>query len=87
MKINALQFAVAAGIWLGFGAVLWTMGALINIPGLKAFTDLLLPLYGPWGYSVSWTGMVTGALLGFVEGFVHFGFLALIYNWLISRRG
>ncbi len=86
MKINALKFAIAAGIWLGLGAVLWTIGALIGIPGVKDFANFLIPFYGPWGYSVSVIGIFTGAVMGFVEGFVHFGFLALLYNWLVAPK-
>lgn len=86
MKINALKFALAAGIWLGLGAVIGTIGSLIGIPGVKEFFTFLIPFYGPWGYSVSLLGILTGAILGFAEGFVHFGFLALIYNWLISTK-
>ena len=48
--------------------------------------QLLTQFYGPYGYSISATGILVGALLGFSEGFVHLGILGLIYKWLpISR--
>ena len=85
-KFSALRFAVAAGLFLSLHAVIVTVGAMAGIPGMRPFADLLTQFYGPYGYSVSATGLVAGALLGFSEGFVHFGIFGLIYKWLpISR--
>jgi hypothetical protein len=81
-----LRFAVAAGIFLSLHAVIVTVGALAGVPGMRAFAELLAGFYGPYGYSISGTGIVMGAILGFSEGFVHFGIFGLIYRWLpISR--
>ncbi len=84
-KFNALKFALAGGIWLGLCVFLCTIGAIVNIPGLPAFTDLINQFYSSWGYSVSWGGAIVGAFWGFVEGFVHLGFFALVYNWLNKK--
>jgi hypothetical protein len=82
----ALQFAVAAGIFLSLHAVIVAACALAGIPGMRPFAELLTQFYGPYGYSISAIGIVTGAILGFLEGFVHFGIFGLIYRWLpISR--
>jgi len=81
-----LRFAVAAGIFLSVHAVLVTAGALVGIPGMEPFAKLLTQFYGPYGYSISAVGILAGAILGFLEGFFHFGFFGLIYRWLpISR--
>ena len=85
-KIPVLRLAVAAGIFLSFHAVVVTACALAGVPGMRAFAELLAQFYGPYGYSVSGTGVLMGALLGFSEGFVHFGIFGLIYNWLPSSR-
>jgi hypothetical protein len=85
-KFPVLRFAVAAGIFLSFHAVVVTAGALAGVPGMRPFAEMLTEFYGPYGYSISATGVVIGALLGFSEGFVHLGILGFIYKWLpISR--
>ena len=85
-RFPALRFAVAAGIFLSLHAVIVTIAAMAGIPGMRPFAELLTQFYGPYGYSISGTGVVVGALLGFSEGFVHLGILGLIYKWLpISR--
>jgi hypothetical protein len=85
-KIPVLRLAVAAGIFLSFHAVVVTACALAGLPGMRAFAELLAQFYGPYGYSISGTGIIMGAILGFLEGFVHIGIFSLIYNCLpISR--
>jgi hypothetical protein len=85
MKLNALKFAVAGGLSLAIVAELATLASLLGIPGYPQFTRILTDIYGAYGYSVSAVGLLAGALLGFVEGFVHLGLLALLYNTLIDR--
>jgi hypothetical protein len=85
-KFPVLRFAVAAGFFLSLHAVIITACALAGVPGMRPFAEMLAQFYGPYGYSVSVTGMVMGAILGFSEGFFHFGIFGLIYRWLpISR--
>ena len=83
-KFNVLKFALTGGIYLGLCGALMTLGSLLKIPGLSQFTSLVASFYGPWGYSVSWPGIVVGAFWGFVEGFLHLGFFAWLYNKLIK---
>ena len=81
-----LKFAVAAGIFISAHAVLVTVGALVGIPGMKPFAEMLTQFYGPYGYSISAVGILAGAVLGFFVGFFHFGVFGLLYRWLpISR--
>ncbi|MFH0874093.1 MAG: hypothetical protein V1846_04635 [Candidatus Komeilibacteria bacterium] len=84
MKLNTLKFALAAGIYgaLCFGLV--TIAALIGIPGLRPFADLLAQFYSAYGYSVSWFGVIMAVIWGFIEGFCHFGFFAWVYNKLVK---
>lgn len=81
-----LWFAVAAGLFLSLHAVIVTVCALAGVPGMRPFAELLTQFYGPYGYSISAGGIVAGALLGFSEGFVHFGIFGLIYRWLPIAR-
>ena len=81
-----LKFAVAAGIFLSLHAVIITVSAMAAVPGMRQFAELLTQFYGYYGYSISVPGVVAGAILGFLEGFFHFGIFGLIYRWLpISR--
>lgn len=82
IKFNALKFALAGGIWLGFIFMSSTILSIFNIPDFVPFCEFLNQFYGPYGYSISWLGVITGGILGFAEGFLQFGLIALIYNWL-----
>ena len=77
-----MKFALAGGLWLGLCALLATICAVVDAPGFRPFAELFNQFYGPYGYSISWVGSIIGAFWGFVEGFTHLGFFALIYNWL-----
>jgi len=82
MKLNALKFALAGGIYLAACAAAATIAALLKVPGFAEITGLLSRIYGFYGYSVSWAGVLAGAFWGFVEGFVHIGIFAWLYNLL-----
>jgi hypothetical protein len=84
-RLDTLSFAIAGAIYGAALMALVTISALVRIPGLRPFADLLTQFYGPYGYSVSPLGVVAGAMWGFVEGFVHFGIFALLYNLVLGR--
>ncbi|MDD5133100.1 MAG: hypothetical protein PHD81_02775 [Candidatus Nanoarchaeia archaeon] len=86
VKLNALKFALAAGIWLGICFMFTTISSLVGVPGLTDFSKILVSWYGWWGYSISIQGIFIGTFYGFIEGFVHFGIFALIYNKLLSWK-
>lgn len=83
-KLNASKFALAGGVWLSFYYVLITIFALINVPGFHPYAELLSQFYGPYGYSISWLGVIVGGLYGFGEGFICIGLLIWIYNKLVK---
>lgn len=83
-KLDTLSFALAGAIYGAACVALATIAALIGVPGFRPFVDLLTQFYGFNGYSV--LGVVVGAFWGFVEGFVHFGIFAWLYNVLLAWR-
>ncbi len=83
-KLDTLRFALAGAIYFSACIALATICALLGIPGFKPFTDLLEQFYGFYGYSVSITGIAIGAFWGLIEGFVHFGIFAWLYNLLLG---
>ena len=85
-KLDTLSFALAGAIYGAACVALATIAALIGVPGFRPFVDLLTQFYGFYGYSVSTLGVAVGAFWGFVEGFVHFGIFAWLYNLLLRRR-
>jgi len=85
MKLNALKFALAGGIFCALIIALGTIASMLNIPGFPPFTKMMTDFYGPWGYSVSVPGLLIGALWGFLDGFWQLGVFALIYNRLIGK--
>ena len=84
-KLDALSFAVAGAIYGAAIMALATIAALAAIPGFRPFAEFVMQFYGPYGYSVSPLGVLAGAIWGFVEGFVHFGIFALLYNLVLGR--
>jgi hypothetical protein len=84
-RLDTLSFALAGAIYGAAFMALATIAALVDIPGFRPFADLVTQFYGPYAYSVSPLGVVVGALWGFVEGFVHFGIFALLYNLVLER--
>ena len=84
-KLDTLSFALAGAIYGGACVALATLAALIGVPGFRPFVDLLTQFYGFYGYSVSPFGIVVGAFWGLIEGFVHFGIFAWLYNMLLGR--
>lgn len=86
-RLQVLNFALAAGLWLGICLALTTAASLLGVPGFAPAAQALASVYGPWGYSVTWPGVLMGFVWGFVEGFIHLGFFAWLYNRLLDRRG
>jgi hypothetical protein len=84
-RFDVFRFALAGGIYGAACIALATASALFDIPGFRPFTDLLVQFYGFYGYSVSAIGIANGAFWGFVEGFVHLGIFAWLYNVLLGR--
>jgi hypothetical protein len=86
LKLNIKKFALAGGL---YGALLFavaTASGIIGIPGFPPFVNLLMSFYGPYGYTMTWTGVVIGAVCGFIEGFIHLGVFAWIYNRLLGNN-
>jgi hypothetical protein len=63
----------------------WRRSARFSMSPDKPFTDLLVQFYGFYGYSVSMVGILVGAFWGLIEGFVHFGIFAWLYNMLLAK--
>jgi hypothetical protein len=85
MKINSLKLALTGGITGAIGFALCTAAALMNIPGFMPFALLLEQGYQAYGYSLSWMGVLIGAVWGFAEGFLWIGIFGLIYNKLVAK--
>jgi hypothetical protein len=85
-RLDALSFALAGAIYGAACVALATIAALVGVPGFRPFADLLTQFYGFYGYSVSALGVLVGAFWGCIEGFVHFGIFAWLYNLVLDRR-
>ena len=86
LRLDALRFALSGGLYLGIFATFVTVASMMGVPGFPAFTQTLTEYYGAYGYSATWPGVLIGGFWGFVEGFVHLGLFALLYNRLLSAR-
>jgi hypothetical protein len=84
MMLNTPRFALAGGLIAAVALALQTALAILGVPGFRPVTDLLTAWYGPYGYTVTWMGVLVGALWGFVEGVVWLGALSFVYNRLLT---
>ena len=83
-ELDAKSFAMAWGIVAG-GCVLLT--SLVSILGLLPqyslwATNILENVYGPFGYSQGFLGLVLGTVYSFIDVFIISFIFALIYNRL-----
>ena len=80
-KINALNLGFAGGILGGAILLLMTLAGLL----FKAFPEILslmADIYGFAGYDITWFGVILGGIYGFIDCFIFFWLLALLYNRL-----
>ena len=83
MKLNAVKFGLAGGILSGLFILLLTFFSLVGSGYASTWTGMIVEIYGFLGYSISWFGVVLGAIYGFIDGFIFCGVFALIYNKLL----
>lgn len=80
-KLNALKFGIAGGIAT---AICIAFTTILGIFGFfQEYNNLIVSIYGFLGYSISWPGVLLGAIYGFMDGFVLTAIFAWIYNKLL----
>lgn len=78
-KINAFNLGVAAGILGGAYILLMTFsGILFN--WYPQTLSLIADWYGLIGYDVTIFGAILGTVYGFIDCFIFFWLLGLLYN-------
>jgi hypothetical protein len=80
-ELCVCDFALAGGRVMGLIVALSTIAGIYGfLGGFSLFNSLLLDIYGTLGYSISWKGVLLGAIYGFIDGVILFGLLAFFYN-------
>ncbi len=80
-KINATNLGFAGGILGGAIILLTTLGGILfNL--YPEFLSLIADLYGFIGYDVTWFGVILGGIYGFIDCFIFFWLLGVLYNRL-----
>jgi len=82
MKLHAVKFGLAAGIFWGVVLFVFTLIAATSGYGAVWLKTFIVTIYP--GYSVSFTGSVVGLVCGFVDGFVGCWIFASLYNRLLK---
>lgn len=85
MKLSAFSFALAGGVFLVIGVALLTIASRLGISGAHAATNGLTAIWGPFGYAVSWLGLLMGIIISFIAGFITFGLFGIIYNSMVEK--
>ncbi len=80
MRIDTFRLALTGGIYGAFLGGVATILALLGMPGFPEFAGSMVKLYGFYGYSVSWPGVISGAFWGFLELFFNLYIFGWIYN-------
>lgn len=78
-KLDARKLGLSGGIVWGGAMFLMTLLALYWGYGTQ-WLHLMVDIYP--GYTISWSGSISGLLYGFLDGFVGFFLLGWIYNKL-----
>jgi hypothetical protein len=82
MKLNALKFGLAAGLFWGISLFLFTLLA-IETGYAEDFLKLLSTVY--LGYEISIKGACLGLVWGFADGFIGCWIFASIYNLFLKK--
>jgi hypothetical protein len=81
MKFNPMKLGLAGGIITAICMALTLLGAIYGY--FQSCANLLVEVYGPFGVSINFMGVMLGAIYGFINGFILTLIFALIYNKLI----
>lgn len=80
-KLNDVKFGLAGGIVTAICVVLSTIAGIYGF--LPDYNAIIVSVYGYFGYSLTWLGVLLGAVYGFVDGFILTWVFARIYNSMI----
>lgn len=85
VRLSATIYGIVFGLVFGLGifvATLWLVirGGPVVGPNLALLSQFFL------GYTVTYVGSIVGFVYGFITGFIIGFSIAIIYNWIISRR-
>ena len=83
MKLNALKFGLAAGIFWAIALFAFTLIAATTGYGTAWLQSVIATIYP--GYTVSPVGSVLGLVYGFVDGFAGCFIFAWLYNRLVVK--
>jgi len=82
MKLDAVKFALAAGIFWGGALFVFTVVAAFTGYGTEWLNSFIATIYP--GFSVSYGGSLLGLIYGFIDGFIGCWIFAAIYNKLLG---
>jgi hypothetical protein len=82
MKLNVKAFALAFGLWWGFGLFFLTWW-LIAFDGVSHDSTFIGRLYR--GYNISPVGSIIGLAWAFADGAIGGAIFAWLYNLLITK--
>ena len=82
MKLNIKSFALAAGLFWGFGLLLITWW-LILLEGAGGDAGLVGRLYP--GYAITPFGSIIGLFWAFADGLISGAIFAWLYNYIAGR--
>lgn len=80
-KLNAVKFGLAGGIVTAVCVALTTLASMYGF--CTECTDLIGGMYGGFGYSVGWLGVLLGGVYGFIDMFIAVFVFAWVYNKLL----
>lgn len=83
MALDPKQLGLAGGTLWGAVMALMTLSATVGTYGREVLA-LIATVYP--GYSISYMGILTGAVWGFVDAFIGLYLLAWLYNYFETKR-
>jgi hypothetical protein len=80
MKLSPKSFGLACGaLWSGGMAFMTVLNLIPLFKGYAGEILLVIKSFYP-GFSISWPGVLVGAIYGFIDGFIGGWLFAWVYN-------
>jgi hypothetical protein len=85
-KITIFKIGLAGGLYNLLALLFVSLVGQIHIRAFSRLTMMMMQKYGPFGYNLSFSGILSGCLWALILGFIQFGAIALIFNILSTKN-
>jgi hypothetical protein len=85
-KITIIKIGLAGGLFNLLTVLFVSLVGQIHIRVFSRMVMLMMQKYGPFGYNLTFSGVISGCFWALILGFIQFGAMALIFNILSTKN-